>query len=136
MDRRKSYRMLAILLFLMFISFIARSFLYFFIALVIAVIIFFLLKKDKQARKRVQDHPQNSESNKVSTPNSTILFSSLFFLGFIMFSYGVTGYLNIETIYDQFGVMVDEWFILIFFSAVGFFLMMTGMTVMIKKWLS
>ncbi|SDY89566.1 hypothetical protein SAMN05421736_104116 [Evansella caseinilytica] len=47
MNRVKSYRLLAMLLFFAFVSLLARSIVYFIVAIIVALVIFYLLKKGK-----------------------------------------------------------------------------------------
>ena|SRR5690554_2819421 len=137
MNRGKSYRVLAVMLLIAFISLISRSLIYLVISLTIAVIIIMLLSKDVKERQTAAQqtiHEKSSVHGKKRRLGMAIpiVFS---LLGVIMASYGLTGIFELETIFTQLDMMVEESFILISSIVIGILLALYGLTLTIKKWL-
>jgi len=137
MNRGKSYRVLALMLLIAFISLISRSLIYLMISLTIAVIIIMLLSKDVKERQTSSQQQTMHEKHVGQAKKRKGIFLPIGFslLGVIMISYGLTGIFELETIFTQLNLMVEESFILISSIVIGIILALYGLTLTVKKWL-
>ncbi|PYZ94584.1 hypothetical protein CR194_03365 [Salipaludibacillus keqinensis] len=147
MNRGKSYRILIIVLFFAFVSLLSRSLVYLVISLTIAVLIIVLLSRDVKQRERnnreVKNTIPNTETSKDqfaverTTKIADYSLAGIFLvLGVLMGSYGLTGFFEIEGIFHQLGWMTEESFVIIVFIVVGMLLILYGLSILLKRWLS
>lgn len=135
MNRSKSYRLLIVLLFFAFISLISRSLIYLIISLTIAILIILLLSKDirkKGSTTRVgkETPPTEGKPQKGQITNFILLIG-----GIVLIAYGITGYFHTGSTFAQFGLMINDPFLLILAMAIGGLITIYSFIVLLKKYL-
>lgn len=136
MNRGKSYRLLIILLFFAFISLISRSLIYLIISLTIAFIIVVLLSKDKTQKLRQQSSEKIilEDVSKPEKRGSQVLSFILLSLGVFLLAYGITGYLQVQSLFNDV-VYLNDPFLHILAIIVGGMLTLYSFVALIKKYL-
>ncbi|MFA9556219.1 hypothetical protein ACERII_02765 [Evansella sp. AB-rgal1] len=134
MNRGKSYRVLTVIFFIAFISFITRSLLYLFFSVIMAFIIIILLRKDASKRKRETPIFSNRRQNDKSS-NYSLVTMIIFIIGLFMLLYGFSGVFLSDNLFRTMGVMVEELFVHILFLLIGLFLTIYSLTVILVSWL-
>ena len=136
MNRGKSYRILAVIMFIAFISLISRSIIYLILSLTIGVIIITLLKNDNKDKEKASSQPVN---NKGAVEKTGLLKRFLPYIlllsGSIMLAYGLGGLFALNTMFHQTDVMTDSPLILSFFSIGGAGLAVFGLILFLKLFL-
>lgn len=138
MNRGKGYQVLALMLLIAFLSLVTRTISLLVLSSTIAIILISLLGKDvKERQNAARQRVTEQENHNAKRKNVGLLIPIIFtLLGVFMAAYGITGLFKIETIFDNFGLMVDEPFVLISSIIIGLLLAIYGLTMAIKNWLS
>ncbi|UTR09697.1 hypothetical protein MM300_17635 [Evansella sp. LMS18] len=133
MNRKKGYRLLALFLFIAFISLISRSLIYLVLSTVVAVSIILLLSADRKNR-RDAGNLRIQEEDKVSERGLSGAFVPALFLitGIIMATYGMSGLTGRFSLLSESGIMADVPAVLIFSVVIGCLLAVYGIYNILK----
>ncbi|AOM82874.1 hypothetical protein [Salisediminibacterium beveridgei] len=140
MNRPKSYRLLLVVLFIVFVSMISRSILYLVISMTVAVIIIFLLSKDMKSKTSDRSDDRRSPNTSAETYQDTIdkgIFPmALTLLGAVAIFYGFSGIFTTESLFHATDLMTNDVFVQYFFFILGLTLFIYGSSLMLKRYLS
>lgn len=140
MNRAKSYKLLLVVLFVLFVSLISRSILYLAISMTVAVIIIVLLTRDMK-QKPIQSGKNRTESNDTGRSKEEKNHSTAFFplmltvFGAIALLYGFSGVFTTDSIFHSLDLMTDEVFVMYFFFLFGVTIFIYGLTLMLNHYL-
>lgn len=141
LNRPKSYKLLIISLFILFISLVSRSLIYMGISITVAAAIIFLLTKDmKEKREHHGSSNENRLSEKEEKRRATAgKFSSfgliVMLLGASMIFYGGVGLFTQDHFLYQTGIMSEQPFVLYTFFILGAVLLFYGVYQIIFQYL-
>ncbi|ADH99566.1 hypothetical protein [Salisediminibacterium selenitireducens] len=140
MNRAKSYKLLLVVLFVLFVSLISRSILYLAVSMTVAVIIIVLLTRDMK-QKPVQSGKSSAEYNDTNRSIEKKNRESAFFplmltvFGATALLYGFSGVFTTDSIFHSLDLMTDEAFVMYFFFLFGATTFIYGITMMLNHYL-
>lgn len=138
MNRAKSYKLLLVVLFILFVSLISRSILYLAVSMTVAVIIIALLTKDiKQKPEKSNSNGQEQSIDQNANKNDESAFFPVLLtcFGAVALFYGFSGVFTSDSMFHAMDVMTDEAFIIYFFFLFGVTVFIYGVTLMLKHYL-
>lgn len=140
MNRPKSYRLLLVVLFIVFVSMISRSILYLVISMTVAVIIIFLLSKDMKLKSGVPKKDQSTPTvtgDEYQVKEGKGIYSiALTLLGAVAIFYGFSGIFTTDSLFHATDLMTDDAFVQYFFFILGLTLFIYGSSLLLKQYLS
>ncbi|WP_078596847.1 hypothetical protein [Evansella clarkii] len=133
MNRKKGYRLLALFLFIAFISLISRSIIYLILSTVVAVSIILLLSADRKNRKDIGNAGTQEAGTGSKRGLSGAWVPALFLsTGIIMAIYGVSGLTGRVFLLSESEIMTDVPAVLIFSVITGSLLAVNGIYNLLK----